>query len=168
MKLILLILFLTHPLWACHSLQRFPVSVGLKDKSLCRPVNDKTYDISFGQKLALKATALRAELKAVNTDFLFLELKGSELEGDFRDLHGRGAISETTFIHADFRFANLRNYTFIEVKFDEVRFQGANFKGTDLRQVTFNNCDLAGAIFDLRTKLPFSVDEALEKGMVIK
>ncbi len=162
MKYILLLLVCS-PAWACTSLKP-----GLQDKTLCRPANGKSYDVSFGKGLSMKASDLAAKLKMVNAEFRLLELSGGELSGDYRDLLGRGYISDITFTNADFRFADLTAFTFAEVKFEASRLQGTNFKGVDLTLVEFVDCDLKGAIFDLRTKLPFSVDEALEKGMMIK
>lgn len=168
MKYLLLALIISSPAGACHSLKQQPNSPGLTGKTLCRMVNGKIYDVSFGQKLLMKSVGLKAELRMVNTEFTDLLISGAELRGDFRDLHGSGVISDTSFSDADFRFADLRSYHLSEIKFESTRLEGVNFKGVDLSRVEFIDSDLAGAIFDLRTKLPFSVDEALEKGMVIK
>jgi hypothetical protein len=164
----LMLFFLCNPVWACYSMKKAPVSQGLKEQILCRIINEGVYDVSFGQRLTLKVQGLKAQLKLVNTEFELLELVDVMLSGDYRDLHGKGKVSDTVFNAADFRYADLRGFTFSEVKFEASRLQGINLKGVDLSRVEFIDCDLSGAIFDLRTKLPFSVEEALEKGMVIK
>lgn len=168
MKLLILILLITSPAWACYSMKSNPTMHGLKDQLLCRPIQEKTYDYSFGQRLSLEASGLRAQMKLVNTHFGRLQLEGGTLSGDFRDLSGKGVMKEVVFKNADFRYADMRDFSFADVQFENARFEGTNFKGADLRGVEFLDCNLEGAIIDRKTKLPFSIEEAFEKGMVVK
>lgn len=163
MKFLVLFLFCSSA-WACVS-----PKPGLENKTVCRPSRGKSFDLSFGKALSLKAREVKGEMIMINTEFSWLELSGGEVKADFRDLHGKGSFSDLRIGRdSDLRFADLRGFRLSEVIIEASRLHGTNLKGVDLSRVEFINCDMNGAIFDLRTRLPFSVDEALEKGMIIK
>ncbi len=168
MKFLLIYLMMSSTAWACWSMKRNPEAQGLQYKVLCQASDQKDYDYSFGQQLRLSASGLSARLRIVNAHFISLQLTGGVMNADFRDLQGAGSFDNQVFNDSDFGFADLRNFNLTQVRFENSRFRGANLKGLDLRKVEFLDCDLAGAIIDVKTKLPFSTDEALAKGMVIR
>lgn len=167
MTLLLLLVYPFHA-QACFSMKKQPNFRGLEDKTLCLAQDGMTYDYSFSKNLILRTQKLSSRMVLVNARFTELSLRDSKLQLDLRDFSGKGKWEDTIIIDSDLRFADFRGLSLLKVRFEKSRFHYANLSGVDLREVEFLDCDLEGAIIDHRTQLPFSLQEALEKGMVIK
>ncbi|QDK36502.1 pentapeptide repeat-containing protein [Bdellovibrio sp. NC01] len=106
---------------------------------------------------------------------------------DFSEIDGVNLDARSiNFDHSKFRLANLENADLSAVRAYFSNFQSANLKnakmwGSDLRYCNFENSDLRnadlsnallvgasfqGAKFNHATKLPFSKEQALSKGML--
>lgn len=69
-------------------------------------------------------------------------------------------VSECRLTKADFSWSNLK-----DALFSKTDLQGANFSHCDLEGARFDHCKLKGAIFNMNTRLPFSIDVAKSLGM---
>lgn len=82
-----------------------------------------------------------------------LSLKGSRLDNLI--------LIDSDFREADFRATRAREFSAWGVD-----FRHADFRDADLALADFRLCRLEGAKFNAKTRLPFSSDEALRRGMV--
>jgi uncharacterized protein YjbI with pentapeptide repeats len=69
-------------------------------------------------------------------------------------------ISECRLTKTDFSWSNLKDTRFIKSD-----LQGANFCHSDLEGTRFEDCKLRGALFNMNTRLPFSIEMAKSLGM---
>ncbi len=72
----------------------------------------------------------------------------------------------TRFTKVNFQDCDLRHASFWGSLLQEVSFKGADLRDANLEQVFIFLSDLEGAKFNAKTKLPFSEEVALKKGMV--
>lgn len=71
-----------------------------------------------------------------------------------------------SFFSSIFRGSNFKRTSFEGCSFEGANFQDCDFRGADLSTANLYDCaSLMGAIFDRSTKLPFSINKALEMGM---
>ncbi len=90
-------------------------------------------------------------------------------------------LKSVTFINTDLMNLLATGTRFVNSKFINCNLSGANFWGANLQGTDFSNSDLStanlenvyllftnfkGAKFNNRTKLPFSEEEALRRGMI--
>ncbi len=78
----------------------------------------------------------------------------------------RFKFKRSIYIYFDFRFKDFTNKIFSKVKMKKSFFYKSNFSNSDIRNIEFIDCDLAGSFFNFNTKLPFSFQEAVDKGMI--
>ena len=74
-------------------------------------------------------------------------------------------LTHSFYQYHDFRFFDFKNKIVQKTKISKSFFYKADFSSADLREIEFVDCDLRGAYFNHRTKLPFSYEEAILKGM---
>lgn len=88
-------------------------------------------------------------------DFSAADLANAKLDSAqfSQTLFGKARLKGASLIKADLRKADLQNADLRQANLREARIQGANFNG---------------ALFNLQTQLPFSKDEAIRQGMVLK
>jgi len=98
----------------------------------------------------------------------FINLQGSHIKGSqfknvsMQNLSATGSrFTQTQFINCDLQNANLWGANLQEVDFD-----GSDLRGADLRNTFLLFTSFLGAKINNKTRLPFSIDEAHEKGMV--
>lgn len=94
------------------------------------------------------------------------------------------SVGYTSFHHANLYYSTFAGSLLTNVSFDKADARDASFAYATLRNVSFKNADLrgasfeeakiregvdwAGAKFDSYTRLPFSRDEAEQKGMILE
>lgn len=62
--------------------------------------------------------------------------------------------------------ANLRGARLLAAQLSSARFDGADLRGADLSEAVYFGATFKGALFDDKTRLPFSAEEAARRGMV--
>jgi uncharacterized protein YjbI with pentapeptide repeats len=97
------------------------------------------------------------DLGIYETNFYLADLRGANFQNASLT-YGR---TETTLQGADLRGAN-----FYDAFFYKVNLRYAKLEGADLRARALYQTALTGATFDDATKLPFSKQEALARGMI--
>ncbi len=117
--------------------------------------------------LALKRSViLQSQFKDMNLDYV--DLRGSQIKG-------------SVFQKSSLKNALASGARFNKTRFIDVNFEGTDFWGAQLHEVDFINCDLrdtdlkttsllfnqwTSSRFNAKTRLPFSKEEALQKGMI--
>lgn len=116
------------------------------------------------------AGAIIATPYATHSDFTYATLKG--MNGSFTNWSGshfskadlRGAkLFRATFTDSVFSFADL---SWTDLSFAD--FTAADLRGADLTKAYTLGTVFQRAVFDSQTLLPFSIEKALQKGMVQK
>jgi uncharacterized protein YjbI with pentapeptide repeats len=109
----------------------------------------------------------------IRVDFRGKNMSGTDLRGktfgaclaggvDFRNAQLAGIKSvDGQWNKADFRDSDLRFAQFIRDN-----FEGADFRGANMGDALMLPANLHGALFDDRTRLPFSKEIALKLGML--
>lgn len=89
-------------------------------------------------------------------------LRGAEMKGlDLSEIHMEGV----DFSGANLKHAKLESASIRRAKLHNTNLKGASLKGADLRGADIFEVNWKGALFDDQTRLPFSDDIALQKGM---
>ena len=100
---------------------------------------------------------------AVGAHFTFANLAAASLDAAiFAGAHLDSAqLLKVSAVGTDFRSASLAFASFANADLRKARFEDAWIKDTN-----FDGAQLEGATFDARTRLPFSEEVALSRGMV--
>lgn len=97
-----------------------------------------------------------------------LDLRGSHFKStnfDHSDLQNLFATG-SRFIKTSFQYCNLQNANFWGSQLQEIDFRQADLRGANLKTTYVLFSQFEGAKFNHQTQLPFSTEEALNKGMV--
>lgn len=134
---------------------RFFGSNELKD---VKPLNNEIYRVKFQDTVYSGALLEHGLIAGVMLDSS--RLRGAKFNGS--DLFNL-VVLDSDLSGADFRGSRVAGLTAWGSD-----FRGADFRGADISGARFFLSRLAGARFDEKTKLPFSRDEALRRGMVVE
>lgn len=109
-----------------------------------------------------------AETNASGANFQGADFRGASLRHSYFDgADFRGAnLSGVKATGSYFRGGDFRNANLVSALLRYCHFEGADLGGADLTDAVVALTDLKGARFDSRTKLPFSREVALARGMV--
>ena len=101
--------------------------------------------------------------KADNVDLRGSHIKGSQFQDvSLKNLWASGSrFTQTQFLNCDLQGAN-----FWGANLQEVNFTGSDLRGADLRNTFRLFTEFKGAKINSQTRLPFSREEAHEKGMI--
>ncbi len=169
MKYILYLFFICQSVnsFSCFSLRFNDSAVQLDSVELCKPKRNGNYDISFGRNLSFKENNNQFTLKMINSE---IEVLWSDLTLmiDAREAIISGKIQNSK-ISGNLVLADLKSVIFANVSFVSLRLNYADLRGVDLSSTTWGNqVDVNNAIISNETKLPFSIEEAFRRGMILK
>lgn len=113
-----------------------------------------------------RSTILQSQFSNISGNYL--DLRGAYLkatdwsESSLQELLATG----TRFINVSFKGCDLRNANFWGALLQNVDFRKSDLRGANLELVALLMTQFKGAQFNNKTKLPFSKDEALKRGMI--
>lgn len=116
--------------------------------------------------LLRRAILFQSTWENVSADFINLHgshIKGSQFKNvSMKNLIALGSrFTQTKFINCD-----LQNANFWGANLQEVDFEDSDLRGADLRNTFLLFTRFVGAKINNKTRLPFSAEEALKKGMI--
>ncbi len=116
--------------------------------------------------LLRRAIVFQSTWRNVTADYINLHgshIKGSQFTNvSMKNLLALGArFTQTQFINCD-----LQNANFWGANLQEVNFEGSDLRGADLRNTFLLFTRFTGTKINSKTRLPFSIKEALKKGMI--
>lgn len=98
----------------------------------------------------------------------YLDLRGAHIKSaQFENINMSSLLATgTRFNKTKFKNCNLKNANFWGSNLQESDFEGSDLSGANLKSTFLLFTQFKGARFDNETQLPFSEEEAIEKGMI--
>lgn len=112
--------------------------------------------------------AILLQSEFINLKAQYLDLRGSHLKAvHFRDVDLNHLLAPgTRFTKTTFENCNLSEANFWGANLQETSFKGSDLSGADLINTFLLFTDFEGAKFNSDTKLPFSEESAIKRGMI--